>query len=47
VAQQRTYRSQAEVARFFDGLDLLPPGVVPVPRWRPESEMESKAPTMA
>jgi hypothetical protein len=47
VAQQRTYRSEAEVARFFDGLDLLAPGVVPVPRWRPDSELEAQAPTMA
>lgn len=47
VAQKRTYRSQAEVSRFFDGLDLLPPGVVPVPRWRPADELEASAPTMA
>jgi hypothetical protein len=47
VAQKRTYRSQAEVSRFFDGLDLLPPGVVPVPRWRPADEPEASAPTMA
>jgi hypothetical protein len=47
VAQKRTYRSHAEVSRFFDGLELIPPGVVPVPGWRPESELEAKAPTMA
>ncbi|MBE1488187.1 SAM-dependent methyltransferase [Plantactinospora soyae] len=29
------YRSSAEIARFFDGLDLLPPGVVSCSRWRP------------
>ena len=29
------YRSSAEIARFFDGLDLLEPGVVPCSRWRP------------
>ena len=28
-------RSQAEVARFFDGLDLIDPGVVPILQWRP------------
>jgi SAM-dependent methyltransferase len=27
--------SQAEVTRFFDGLELLEPGVVPVNLWRP------------
>jgi hypothetical protein len=29
-------RSQAEVARFFTGLELVEPGVVPLLRWRPE-----------
>jgi hypothetical protein len=47
VAQQRTYRSRAEVTAFFDGLRLVPPGVVPVPQWRPDSDMAAKAPTMA
>ena len=47
VAQQRTCRSQAEVTAFFDGLELVPPGVVPVPQWRPDSEMAAQAPTMA
>src|SRR6185437_3475521 len=28
-----TPRTQAEVTRFFDGLDLMPPGVVPVSEW--------------
>jgi trans-aconitate methyltransferase len=30
-----TFRDHAEVARFFDGLELLEPGVVPVNHWRP------------
>ncbi len=47
VAQQRTYRDQAGVTAFFDGLELVPPGVVPVPQWRPDSDMAAKAPTMA
>jgi len=29
-------RSQEEITRFFDGLTLVPPGVVPTSRWRPE-----------
>jgi O-methyltransferase involved in polyketide biosynthesis len=29
------YRSSAEIARFFDGLELIEPGVVPCSRWRP------------
>jgi len=30
-----TARTHAEVSRFFDGLDLLEPGLVQVHRWRP------------
>ncbi|HEX5996779.1 MAG TPA: SAM-dependent methyltransferase [Jiangellales bacterium] len=30
-------RSPEEITRFFDGLELLEPGVVSAPRWRPES----------
>ena len=30
-------RSLAEFSRFFDGLELLGPGVIPVSGWRPES----------
>jgi hypothetical protein len=30
-----TFRSRAEVTRFFDGLELLEPGVVPMNYWRP------------
>ncbi len=32
------YRSSAEIERFFDGLELLAPGVVPCSRWRPEPD---------
>jgi hypothetical protein len=31
-----TPRTQAEVALFFDGLELVDPGVVPVLAWRPD-----------
>jgi hypothetical protein len=31
-----TMRGQPEVAAFFDGLDLVDPGVVPILAWRPE-----------
>jgi hypothetical protein len=30
-----TMRSRSEVTRFFDGLDLVDPGVVWAPQWRP------------
>jgi len=29
-------RKPDELASFFDGLDLIEPGVVPCPRWRPD-----------
>jgi hypothetical protein len=32
-----TPRSHAEVSRFFDGLDLVEPGVVALPSWQPDS----------
>jgi len=36
VATAQTLRSRAEVAIFFDGLDLVPPGLVYVHAWRPD-----------
>lgn len=30
------YRSRAQIRRFFDGLELLEPGLVHTPLWRPE-----------
>ena len=36
--ETQRHRSHAEVARFFDGLDLVEPGLVPVQHWRPDSE---------
>jgi hypothetical protein len=47
MAQKRQYRSKAEVSDFFAGLELVGPGVVPVPQWRPRSDDEAAAPTMA
>jgi S-adenosyl methyltransferase len=29
-------RSRPEIERFFDGLDLVDPGLVSLPRWRPD-----------
>jgi SAM-dependent methyltransferase len=34
-------RSHAEVLRFFDGLDLIEPGLVHVPRWRPDDPRDA------
>ncbi|MGW4381309.1 SAM-dependent methyltransferase [Kitasatospora sp. NPDC004531] len=33
---QLTMRSRAQVLRFFDGLELLEPGLVTAPQWRPD-----------
>jgi hypothetical protein len=35
MAEPVTLRARAEVARFFDGLDLVEPGLVQLHRWRP------------
>jgi len=35
VSTPQTLRTRAEVARFFEGLDLVPPGLVYVHTWRP------------
>lgn len=34
-----TFRDRAAVHRFFDGLELVEPGLVPVPLWRPDGEV--------
>jgi len=34
------YRTQEQIAHFFDDLELLEPGVVPMPRWRPDPGAE-------
>lgn len=37
-------RSGPEVARFFDGFELVEPGLVPIGRWRPEDHVEDEDP---
>jgi trans-aconitate methyltransferase len=32
------FRDHAEIARFFDGFDLVDPGLVTVDRWRPDPQ---------
>jgi hypothetical protein len=43
VATPQTLRSHAQVCRFFDGLQLVPPGVVYVHTWRPDPDDEPPA----
>ncbi|MFF7976929.1 SAM-dependent methyltransferase [Streptomyces sp. NPDC007905] len=37
-------RSHAEVGTFFEGLDLLEPGIVSVAHWRPEEAPDTEGP---
>jgi hypothetical protein len=39
---QGRLRTEAEFARFFDGLDLVEPGVVPLAEWRAEGESQPR-----
>lgn len=32
-------RARAQIEGFFSGLDLVEPGIVPCPRWRPEADL--------
>jgi len=43
MAQRVTPRSREQVTRFFDGANLLDPGVVPIQQWRPDSDAEAAA----
>ena len=40
MAETVTARSRAQVARFFDGLELAEPGLVRITRWRPGPGLE-------
>jgi hypothetical protein len=33
-----TMRTGEQIATFFSGLQLVPPGLVPIPRWRPDDD---------
>jgi S-adenosyl methyltransferase len=37
-------RSRAQIASFFDGLELVPPGLVFLPWWRPDGPVETPPP---
>jgi len=41
--ETQRHRDRAEVARFFDGLELVERGLVPVQQWRPASELQASA----
>ncbi|SEC70585.1 O-Methyltransferase involved in polyketide biosynthesis [Streptomyces sp. 3213] len=37
-------RSREEIARFFEGYDMVEPGLVPMPDWRPDTAPEDEDP---
>lgn len=43
--EKQTLRSQEEVASFFTGLDMVEPGLVRIPEWRPNNEADAKSPS--
>ena len=45
LAEKRITRDRAGVTRLFGGCELVEPGVVRVPEWRPESELDAKTPS--
>jgi SAM-dependent methyltransferase len=47
MVQRVALRSRAEVTRFFDGLDLVDPGLVQLHRWRPGSGADTTRPLAA
>jgi S-adenosyl methyltransferase len=44
--QQQHHRNRAEVTSFFDGLQLVEPGMVRVQEWRPDTEEEASTPSV-
>jgi S-adenosyl methyltransferase len=42
--QQYTHRSHAEVLRFFDGLQMVEPGLVELRHWRPAAQSNRMTP---
>lgn len=44
MAEKVTFRDRAAVARFFDGLTLVEPGLVQASKWRPTTAAEAASP---
>lgn len=42
---KQTYRSHADVMRFFDGLEMVERGLVRVQEWRPGSVAQAVTPS--
>ncbi|WP_326686641.1 MULTISPECIES: SAM-dependent methyltransferase [unclassified Streptomyces] len=39
-------RSKDEIARFFEDFEMIDPGLVPIPRWRPDNPAEQEDATV-
>ncbi len=44
MAEKVTFRDRPAVARFFNGLDLVEPGMVQASKWRPITDAEAASP---
>jgi hypothetical protein len=44
MAQQTTPRNRVQVGRFFEGLELVEPGLVRVAEWRPAMAIDARTP---
>ena len=44
MAEKVTFRDRPAVARFFEGLDLVEPGMVQASKWRPATDAEAASP---
>ena len=44
MAEKVTFRDRAAVSKFFDGLELVEPGMVQASKWRPVSDSEAASP---
>jgi O-methyltransferase involved in polyketide biosynthesis len=42
ASAQLTYRSRAEIMRLFEGFELVEPGLVRLPQWRPVSQLAER-----
>ena len=44
ILSKLNFRSRAQVLRFFDGLELVEPGLIRAPEWRPDSPEDTANP---
>jgi hypothetical protein len=47
IGKPVTFRTQDQVRQFFDGMELVEPGVVPVQDWRADSVLDFNSPPTA